>query len=36
MPVLLSVLVIALSIGALIDAIVISEDRVRYSPRSRG
>lgn len=33
MPVLLSVLVIALSIGALIDAIVISEDRVRYLPK---
>ncbi|OJV97292.1 MAG: hypothetical protein BGO47_10585 [Microbacterium sp. 67-17] len=33
MPVLFSVLVIALSIGALIDAIVISEDRVRYLPK---
>ena len=32
MPVLFSVLVIALSIGALIDAIVISENRVRYLP----
>ena len=33
MPVLFSVLVIALSIGALIDAIVISENRVRYLPK---